>query len=888
MSQATYAPLAETHQLSRVPKSKMPETGTMCTGCLQGLRKFLRSGCWQTISTIALFTALFASDVFEIKQVPTNKELDVLLTVVLGIFVLEFIGQNLCEAKYPFSFFFWMDIIGTVSMAFDISYMLGPDVTIPKRLVGIKSGKKKSANVMIVRAARAARLGARAGRLSRVMKLLRFMPFMSTGEPEEKEKEVRMAKVISNKLNDALSMRVSLLTISIAVLLPVFGMFDYPETDDSMTAWTQLLALSVKEYLKAAKHNLNSTEAVFQDELQRCSDFYEDERYGPFKACAGRTDDGVFTCISRDLDMKFRSHFDAPLRRSSIWEMSDGNFQLFFSLASPKKYESIGNIVLICFIILVMICFGMLMSANVAEIALKPLERMLSVVRDKCTQIFSFTGAYDEGQEEEKEDEDEDAPQGKSEIDLLEQAVKKLTVIASLHHQSKLPEWTEAMDDDDVMKLNLAGHTAPSAATTALRKQKSMRGSIQAEMEMEEDQEIDEESLLASISDLVPLTLIESLSSDNFNSLDLSHEEGQAICRYLLFSSVGCGRWVRQNVEEQVLNHFIKAAEGKYLPNPFHNWSHGMDVLYGVSRFLSLIDGSRFFSEDEQFAIMLAAVGHDLGHIGVNNQYLIETSHKFAVTYNDRSPLENMHCSELFHLLQNESSNVLRKLEKPVYKEMRKCMIEMVLHTDMVQHMPMVKELNLLYHTNEEAFSIEKEDESLTELLASRGANHQLVLNMMLHTADVSNPMKPWSLCKRLALLCMDEYFAQGDLEKQANLPVGMLNDRQKVNLPQSQIGFVEFMIAPLAEAAVQVFPQLNGLATHLSENIQNWCDIWVQESKPPQDALEKTQARVKKVCDRCMAVVPRKSDGNAGTPGFQKTTTSRSLAMSENSKPSS
>merc|ERR1719321_2621210 len=127
--------------------------------------------------------------------------------------------------------------------------------------------------------------------------------------------------------------------------------------------------------------------------------------------------------------------------------------------------------------------------------------------------------------------------------------------------------------------------------------------------------------------------------------------------------------------------------------------------------------------------------------------------------------------------------------------------------------MSMIKELNLLYHTNEYAFDQQADgtidDGALFDCLG-QAANHQLALNILLHCADVNNPMKPWSLCRRLALLCLDEYFAQGDLEKQANIPVGMLNDRDKVNIPQSQIGFVEFMIAPLTEAVVHVFPQLH------------------------------------------------------------------------------
>ena len=79
----------------------------------------------------------------------------------------------------------------------------------------------------------------------------------------------------------------------------------------------------------------------------------------------------------------------------------------------------------------------------------------------------------------------------------------------------------------------------------------------------------------------------------------------------------------------------------------------------------------------------MAAVGHDLGHPGVNNPFLIEpsswlftnfescdrrgilrTRHEVAVTYNDRSPLENMHCSKLFQILREPETNVFMTLDK--------------------------------------------------------------------------------------------------------------------------------------------------------------------------------------------------------------------------------
>ena len=48
--------------------------------------------------------------------------------------------------------------------------------------------------------------------------------------------------------------------------------------------------------------------------------------------------------------------------------------------------------------------------------------------------------------------------------------------------------------------------------------------------------------------------------------------------------------------------------------------------------------------------MIISAMGHDLGHPGLNNNYHINASSDLALTYNDISCLENYHCSFLFKI----------------------------------------------------------------------------------------------------------------------------------------------------------------------------------------------------------------------------------------------
>merc|ERR1712087_414249 len=115
---------------------------------------------------------------------------------------------------------------------------------------------------------------------------------------------------------------------------------------------------------------------------------------------------------------------------------------------------------------------------------------------------------------------------------------------------------------------------------------------------------------------------------------------------------------------------------------------------------------------------------------------------------------------------------------------MRKGIIDVILHTDVGQHHEMVKDLGMFYQVNSEQLDLC----DAAEAIQSAPANMQLVLNSLLHLADVGNPMKPWELAKEIAYLCLEEYFAQGELEKAAGIPVQPLNDRDKVNRASSQV----------------------------------------------------------------------------------------------------
>lgn len=296
---------------------------------------------------------------------------------------------------------------------------------------------------------------------------------------------------------------------------------------------------------------------------------------------------------------------------------------------------------------------------------------------------------------------------------------------------------------------------------------------------------------------------------------------------------------------------FYSAVESKYQDMPYHCFSHGCDVLHTVFQVLTLTCSEKWLNSIDQYALLIAALCHDLGHGGRTNQFLVETRHELALLYNDNSPLENMHCAKLFEICSRPETDAFKYIDAEGRKHARKVCIASILHTDNSLHMEMVNHISRIYEVHSEtcehqaASKDELTPRYLQEVLHKEAI---LWLQLFLHLADVSNPMKPFKICYTWSLRVLEEFFAQGDEEKSLGIPVGMLNDRDKVNRPGSQHGFIYFMVSPLLTSTVRLFPSLHGLMTQLAGNLECWRDLWVEETNPSAEEMEKRDDEVQKV----------------------------------------
>ncbi|XP_013136067.1 PREDICTED: calcium/calmodulin-dependent 3',5'-cyclic nucleotide phosphodiesterase 1A [Papilio polytes] len=234
-------------------------------------------------------------------------------------------------------------------------------------------------------------------------------------------------------------------------------------------------------------------------------------------------------------------------------------------------------------------------------------------------------------------------------------------------------------------------------------------------------------------------------------------------------------------VQSTILENFLSRIEEGYCKfhNPYHNNLHAADVAQTVHYMLCQTGLMNWLSDLEIFATLVAAIVHDFEHTGTTNNFHVMSGSDTALLYNDRAVLENHHISAAFRLMRDEECNILQNLSRDEFREFRTLVIDMVLATDMSFHFQQLKNMRSL----------------LT--LAEPTVDKSKAVSLVLHCCDISHPAKRWDLHHRWTMSLLDEFFLQGDKERELGLPFSPLCDRNNTLVAESQIGFIEFIVEP-------------------------------------------------------------------------------------------
>ena len=319
------------------------------------------------------------------------------------------------------------------------------------------------------------------------------------------------------------------------------------------------------------------------------------------------------------------------------------------------------------------------------------------------------------------------------------------------------------------------------------------------------------------------------------------------------------GRTILENLgllDEDILNtskldQFLISVSNEYKQKTlYHNSMHGSDVTHSVYIFITHSNAEKIAKTNvlDLLSIIIAALGHDIAHPGLTNTFHINDSTDIAITYNDISVLENFHASTLFRTLRKTENNIFEKLTTIDYKMIRKRMISEILATDMANHgkvISLIKSKIIVNENNEYKLNLLSGNEQ------SKIEEQQCLLDYMIHLADLSHNTKLFEISLKWVELLSEEFWKQGDLEKELNLPVSFLCDREDVNIPKSQKGFISGYVIPTFETLVTIFPTLRFTLDNANSNLKEWQKLMDEGRKrgwtPKKDESSKKPIKLSK-----------------------------------------
>ena len=256
-----------------------------------------------------------------------------------------------------------------------------------------------------------------------------------------------------------------------------------------------------------------------------------------------------------------------------------------------------------------------------------------------------------------------------------------------------------------------------------------------------------------------------------------------------------------QAVEIQ-LRDYVHHIAMLYNDNPFHNFERATHVTMSVVKLLSRIASSQADEDSKlldhsygitsypltQFAVVFAALIHDVDHPGVSNEQLIKENSPLVKLYDGKHIEEHHSIDVAWNLLMEPKYDELRRaiyVNEAEFTRFRQICVNMMLASDNSD--PHMNELRAKRW--DEAFKTDQK----SEILSDKEVNHRatLVLEHLIQASDVSHTMQHWHIfCKWNTRLFQETYKAY-------------LHGREAVNPAdkwyKDEINFFDCFVIPLA-----------------------------------------------------------------------------------------
>ncbi|RYP52990.1 hypothetical protein DL768_001984 [Monosporascus sp. mg162] len=327
--------------------------------------------------------------------------------------------------------------------------------------------------------------------------------------------------------------------------------------------------------------------------------------------------------------------------------------------------------------------------------------------------------------------------------------------------------------------------------------------------------------------------IAEAIGKWHFSAHDFC-DDSLLVAASLMFKHALSMRELEQwRIPADQMTAFLVACRAAYNTFvPYHNFRHAIDVLQATFSFLVHIGALPPYPLDtncdsyghaipksplatllkpfEALTLLISAIGHDVGHPGVNNGFLIVLNAPLAQLYNDRSGLESFHCAAY--------SQILRRYWPRAFEDtkMRSLMISSILATDMGLHFDYMKKLGDLQEKLHENNTTDgwngRMREEMTALACALLIKSQQLMSVQARKYEAA--------LKWMHILC-DEFSRQASMESEIGIPSSLISPPKKdfESLAKAQLGFMNMFAIPLFQGVADVLPPMQYTIDELEVN---------------------------------------------------------------------
>jgi 3'5'-cyclic nucleotide phosphodiesterase len=251
------------------------------------------------------------------------------------------------------------------------------------------------------------------------------------------------------------------------------------------------------------------------------------------------------------------------------------------------------------------------------------------------------------------------------------------------------------------------------------------------------------------------------------------------------------------------LRELVESIASLYQQHAFHNFEHASHVamsavklLDRIAEFNKTIDGNThigaapgsIYGPLSRFAVVFAALIHDVEHCGVTNAQLVQEQHPLATTYAGRSVAE-----------QHSVDMAWQMFMKPQFADLRRCLfanqvelqhfravvVNAVMATDLFD-----PELKVMRETRwNKSLTSDTAQHVSGDVSKSRAA---IVLDLLIQASDVSHTMQHFTIYKKWNLCLLTEMYEAYQSGRSAKDPT--------IGWYDGELWFFDSYVIPLAQ----------------------------------------------------------------------------------------